>query len=74
MGIPQKKYYKMTHPAFKYIKAAQFFPAYAPGVKNWKHKLRGVDGNGKPISFTEADRENIRKSITYMAAKLALEQ
>ena len=55
---------------FDYIKASKFFPVYAAGVTNWKHKLRKLDGNGKPIDFSDEDRvlilagfEKLRKNI-----------
>jgi hypothetical protein len=48
---------------FDFIKAARFFPKYAPQVKNYKHKLRGTDGNNKPIEFTAQDRKSIRSGI-----------
>ena len=40
---------------FSIIPAARFFKVYAPKVMNWKHKRRGIDGNGKPIAFSESD-------------------
>ena len=40
---------------FSIIPASRFFKVYAPKVMNWKHKRRGIDGNGKPITFSETD-------------------
>lgn len=48
---------------FKYITAKYFFQDYAPNVKNYKHKLRGIDGNKKPIEFSEQDKAEIEKGI-----------
>lgn len=48
---------------FDIIKAAKFFPKYAPEVKNWKHKLRGKDGNKKPIDFSKEDKQMIKQGI-----------
>lgn len=48
---------------FQYIKAAKFFPKYCPSVRNWKHKLRGVDGNGKEISFNDAEKKLIKEGL-----------
>lgn len=47
----------------QYIKAANFFPAYAPGVTNWINKMRGVDGHGKAIDFTAVDLKLIRSGL-----------
>ena len=44
---------------FNYIKAAKFFPKYAPKVTNWKNKCRGKNGKGQPLDFTPADRKEI---------------
>lgn len=48
---------------FEIIKAAKFFPKYAPGIKNWKHKLRGVDGNKKPIEFSAEEKKQIKQGV-----------
>ena len=55
-----------THPGFKYINAKNFFPNYASKVKNFKHKLRGKDGNNMPIAFTETDLTAICEGIAKM--------
>lgn len=55
---------------FTYLKAVNFFPRYAPGIKNWKHKLRGTDGNGKAIVFSFADLALIRKGVISMEIEL----
>jgi hypothetical protein len=51
----------------KYISAKNFFEDYCKLVKNYKHKMRGKDGNGKPIDFTEEDKKAILISIKKMA-------
>ena len=51
----------------KYISAKYFFPDYASSVKNYTHKMRGVDGNGKPIEFTEEDEKAIAIGINDLA-------
>lgn len=51
--------------AFKYIKAAQFFPRYAPKVKDWRHKVSGKNGKGKPVTFTDKDKEEIHEGLHY---------
>jgi hypothetical protein len=51
---------------WKFIKAAQFFPVYAPDVINWKHKLREKNGRGNPVSFSESDLKQIRAGLTKL--------
>lgn len=55
---------------FDFIKAAKFFPTYAPQVRNWKHKLRGVDGNKKPIEFSREDIKQIKRGVRSMLSEL----
>lgn len=55
---------------FDFIKAANFFPNYAPQVRNWKHKLRGVDGNKKPITFSEDDRKQIKQGAKKLLSDI----
>lgn len=51
----------------KYISAKHFFTDYATSVKNFTHKMRGIDGNGKQIDFTEEDNKAIAAGINEMA-------
>lgn len=55
---------------FATVPARQFFPRYAPGVKNYYHKCRGFDGNKRPIDFTEDDRRLIREGQKKLAADI----
>ena len=55
---------------FKYISASNFFPEYAPEVKNYTHKNRGVDGNGKEIEFSPDDKKAIKKGIRNLMKDL----
>jgi hypothetical protein len=57
---------RMKHPLFEFIKASPFFQVYAPDVMNWKHKMRGTDGNQKDISFSESDLKQIRAGLTKL--------
>lgn len=50
----------------KYISAKHFFTDYAKSVKNFTHKMRGTDGNGKPISFSEEDKKAIATGLKEM--------
>ncbi len=56
---------------FDIIKAAKFFPKYCPEIKNWKHKLRGVDGNKKEIEFNDKDKELIFIGIKILISDLS---
>lgn len=49
--------------AFKYIKADPFFANYLPLLRNYKHKIRGKDGNGKDIEFSEAEKKEIKAAL-----------
>lgn len=46
-----------------YIKADRFFRELAPKIRNYKHKLRGKNGRGNPIEFTEQDNAQIVKGL-----------
>ncbi len=54
----------------KYLSAKYFFTDYAKSVKNFTHKMRGVDGNGKPIEFTEEDKKSIKTGIKHLSSDL----
>lgn len=56
----------MKEDIFKKIPASVFFPEYAPCVKNYNHKRRGVDGNGKPICFSKEDKRLIKAGLKQM--------
>lgn len=58
------------HPLFNAIIAKHFFDTYCPSVRNWKHKLRGKDGNNNPIDFTKDDRKAMKASVRKMASDL----
>jgi hypothetical protein len=52
------------------INAAFFFPCYTK-VKNFKHKLRGVDGNGKQIDFSADEKKEIIEGVKNYAKYIA---
>ncbi len=54
----------------RYIYSKFFFPKYAPQVKNWKHKCRGIDGNKKPITFSDDDLASIKLGIEKLSKDL----
>lgn len=51
----------------RHLTANHFFPAYAPAVTNYGHKMRGMDGNNKPIKFTQKDKRLIAKGLQQLA-------
>jgi hypothetical protein len=53
---------------FKYIKASQFLPDYC-GIEynvTTRHKMRGTDGNKKPIDFTDEEKKAIKGGLKKM--------
>ena len=59
-----------SHPVLRYIVAKYFFFAYCPSVSNYSHKLRGKDGNGKPIDFSVSDKQKICAALDCMVADI----
>lgn len=57
----------MNKAAKKFIKLEPFIKEYCPDVTNIKHKLRGVDGNKKPIDFSETEKAEINKGLKKFA-------
>jgi hypothetical protein len=57
--------------SFRYIKASYFFEDICPEVINWKHKMRGKNGRGMPLTFTDADIITIRKGISKLTRVLS---
>lgn len=55
---------------FKVVPARQFFTQYAPQVKRYYHKLRGIDGNGKPLDFSAEDRKVMKAAVMKLAKEL----
>lgn len=45
-----------------YIKAEKFFPKYCPQIKNYKRKISGRSSKGKPIDFTESEKQQIKEA------------
>lgn len=48
---------------FEIIKATKFFKQYAPKVQNVSHKLRGKNGRGNPVEFSDQDKTEIKKGL-----------
>ena len=54
-----------------HLNAAKFFREYLPHIKMYKHKMRGTDGNGKDIDFTEEEKQQIVEAVQKFAAKVS---
>jgi hypothetical protein len=54
----------------KYLSAKYFFADYAKPVKNFKHKMRGTDGNGNPIEFSDEDKKVIKSGLKKLLSDL----
>lgn len=48
---------------FNYIKADTFFREYLPHIKSHKHKIRGKNGRGNPVEFSEAEKKQIKAAL-----------
>lgn len=48
---------------FRYIKADPFFKDKLPHIRNYKHKIRGKNGRGNPIDFSDTEKEQIINEI-----------
>ena len=48
---------------FTFIKADTFFREYLPGVKSYKHKIRGKNGRGNPTEFTDEEKNQIKFAL-----------
>jgi hypothetical protein len=55
---------------WKFIKADQFFPKYCQHIKSYKHKIRGKNGRGNPVAFSEQDLKEIKKGLRQLFADL----
>lgn len=51
----------------QHLNAAKFFKEYLPHIKMYKHKMRGIDGNGKKIDFSEKEKKEIVKAVNQFA-------
>lgn len=56
---------------FKIVPARQFFTKYCTGISNYYHKLRGFDGNKKPIDFTDEEKKHMKKCAIKLGKELA---
>lgn len=58
----------MENP-FKYLNLAAITRDLVP-IKSFKHKLRGANSNGNPITFTPQDRNRIADVLLTLAARI----
>ena len=56
---------------FKIVPAKQFFTRYCPGIPNFYHKLRGINGNNKPIDFTDEEKRIMTKAAKKLGKDVA---
>jgi len=45
------------------VKPVKFFPKYAPGVKNYYRKIKGINTRGNNASFTDDDKKMIAEGL-----------
>lgn len=52
---------------WEFIKADTFFREYLPHIKSYKHKIRGKNGRGNPVEFTDQEKKEIKAAVKKMA-------
>ena len=68
--ILNKNYNQMNKfQLFKLLKAARFFPKYAPGVAQFYHKMNEWDGR-KEIEFSDDDNRQIKEGVNKLIEDL----
>lgn len=50
-----------------HLNSSLFFPTYAPGVTDYKSKMRGVNSRNNPVKFTVNDKRLIAKGLQQLA-------
>lgn len=56
--------------AKEFLRLERFIHAYCPTITNVKHKLRGIDGNKKPIEFSDAEKKLIEKALKTFSKEI----
>lgn len=56
--------------AKEFLRLERFIHAYCPTISNVKHKLRGIDGNKKPIDFSEEEKALIEKALRKFSKEI----
>lgn len=60
----------MKDKIFNYINAAAFFSEYLPHIKSYKHKLRGKNGRGNVVDFTDKEKKEINAALKKLFKEL----
>lgn len=56
-----------TKEILSHLNAAKFFKIYLPHIRNVKHKMRGKDGHGNDIDFSEDEKQQIIEAVQKFA-------
>jgi hypothetical protein len=56
---------------WNFIKADTFFREYLPHIKSYKHKIRGKNGRGNPVDFSEAEKKEIKIALKKLFKDLS---
>jgi len=48
---------------WKFIKADALFRERLPHIKSYKHKIRGKNGRGNHVDFSDAEKKEIKAAI-----------
>lgn len=56
----------MAKNLWTFIKADSVFKELLPDIKNHKNKIRGKNGRGNPIEFTNEEKKKINKAVAKM--------
>lgn len=62
----------MKNNIWTFIKADSLFREILPEIKNHKNKIRGKNGRGNPIEFTELEKKSINKAVEEVVKKYKL--
>lgn len=53
-----------------FIKIEPFFKKYLPHQKNFAHKIRGKNGRNNPLTFSDAEKNEIKLAINKLLTDL----
>lgn len=56
---------------FTYIQPKRFFTELVPGIRSWHYKLKGKNGRGKAMAFTQDDLALINGGIIKLHRLMA---
>lgn len=57
---------------WNYIKAEPFLKRYLPNIRNIRHKIRGKNGRGNPVGFSEQEKKEINAALEKMVKDVYL--